>query len=100
MGNITKKLSECVSGIKGSWSASMAHSYRLGLVTWGYQARILVETDICHRGCAYTVLQTVQRHGVYSADYGTVHYKEPWKSFEIRVGRSPGFGLPSVAILP
>ena len=25
--------------------------------------------DICHRGCAYTVLQTVQRHGVYSAVY-------------------------------
>ena len=32
--------------------------------------------------------------------YGTVHYKEPLKSFEIRVGHSPGFGLPSVAILP
>ena len=29
----------------------------------------------------------------------TVHYKEPLKSFEIRVGHSPGFGLPSVAIL-
>ena len=29
-----------------------------------------------------------------------VHYKEPLKSFEIRVGHSPGFGLPSVAILP
>ena len=78
----------------------MAHSYRLGLVTWGYQVRIPVGTDICHRGCAYTVLQTVQRHGVYSAAYGTVHYKEPLKSFEIRVGHSPGFGLPSVAILP
>ena len=80
--------------------APMAHSYRLGLVTWGYQVRIPVGTDICHRGCAYTVLQTVQRHGVYSAAYGTVHYKEPLKSFEIRVGHSPGFGLPSVAILP
>ena len=51
----------------------------------------------CHR--AYTVLQTVQRHGLYSAAYGTVHYKEPSKSIEIRVGHSPGFGLPSVAIL-
>ena len=80
--------------------APMAHSYRLGLVTWGYQVRIPVGTDICHRGCAYTVLQTVQRHGVYSAAYGTVHYKEPLKSFEIRVGHSPGFGLPPVAILP
>ena len=34
-----------------------------------------------HRSCAYTVLQTVQRHRVYSAAYGTVHYKEPLKSF-------------------
>ena len=78
----------------------MAHSYRLGLVTWEYQVRIPVGPDICHRGCAYTVLQTVQSHGVYSAAYGTMHYKEPLKSFEIRVGHSPGFGLPSVAILP
>ena len=80
--------------------APIAHSYRLGLVTWGYQVRIPVGTDICHRGCAYTVLQNVQRHGVYSAAYGTMHYKEPLKSFKIRVGHSPGFGLPSVAILP
>ena len=78
----------------------MAHSYRLGLVTWGYQVRIPVGTDVCHRGCAYTEFQAVQRHGVYSAAYGTVHYKEPLKSFEIGLGHSPGFGLPSVAILP
>ena len=57
-------------------------------------------SDICHRDCAYTELQTVQKNGVYSAVYGTVHYKEPLKSFEIRVGHSPGFWLPSVAILP
>ena len=72
----------------------------LVLVTWGYQVRIPGSPDICHRGCAYTVLQTVQRHSVYSAAYGTVHYKEPLKSFKRRVGHSPGFGLPSVAILP
>ena len=76
----------------------MAHSYRLGLVTWRYLIRIPVGTDICHHGCAYTVLQTVQSPGVYSAAYGTVHYKEPLKSFEIRVGQ--GFEPPSVAILP
>ena len=38
-----------------------------------------------------------------NATVGTVHYKhdkEPLKSFEIKVGYSPGFGLPSVAILP
>ena len=80
----------------------MAHSYRLGLVIWRYQVRIPVEPDICHRGCVYTVLQNVQRPGVYSAAYSrpTVHYKKPLKSFEIRVGHSPGFGLLSVAILP
>ena len=78
----------------------MAHSYRLGLVAWRYQIRISVGPDICHRGCIYTVLQTVQRPGVYSAVYGTVHYKEPLESFEIKVGHSLGFGLPSVAILP
>ena len=66
----------------------MAHSYRLGLVTWRYQVRIPG-----HRGCAYTVPQIVQRPGVYSAAYGTVHYKEPLKSFEIRVGQSSGFLL-------
>ena len=78
----------------------MAHSYRLGLITWRYHVRISVRSDICRRGCAYSVLQTVQMPGVYSAAYGTVHYKEPLKSFEIRVGHSPGFGLPSVAKLP
>ena len=46
------------------------------------------------------MLQTVQRHGVYSAAYGTVHYKKTLKSFEIRVGHSSDFGLLSVAILP
>ena len=37
---------------------------------------------------------------MYNTAHGTVHYKEPLKSFEIRVGHSPGFGLLSVAILP
>ena len=32
-----------------------------------YQVRIPVGPDIFYRGCAYTVLQIVQRHGVYSA---------------------------------
>ena len=51
------------------------------------------------RGCAYTVFQTVQRHRVYSSAYGTVHYKEPLKSFEIRVGHSLAFGLHYVAMI-
>ena len=77
----------------------MAHSYRLGLITWRYQVRVPVWKDICRRGCAYTVLQTVKRPGVYSAACGTVHYKERLKSFEMRVRHSPGLGFPSVAIL-
>ena len=39
----------------------MAHSYRLGLVTWRYQVRIPVEPDICHRGY----------ESVYSLSLGT-----------------------------
>ena len=85
-----------VPSTKRKWPAPMAHSYRLELVTWRYQ----VWSDIGHRGYAYTVHQTVQMSGVYSAAYGTVHYEEPSKSFEIRVGHSSGFGLSSVAILP
>ena len=54
------------------------------IIAWRYQVRIPVGPDICHRGCAYTVLQTVQRLGMYSAAYGTVHYKEPLKSLEIK----------------
>ena len=41
--------------------------------------------DISQCGCAYTMLQTVQRPGVYSAAYGTVHFEEPLKLFEISV---------------
>ena len=78
--------------------APMAHSYRLGPGTWRYQGQTPVGPDICHRGCAYTVIPTVRRYGVYSVVYGTLHYKEHLKSFEKRVGYSPG--LPDVAILP
>ena len=47
-------------------------------------------------GVHNTVLQTVQMHRVYSAAYGILHYEEPLKSFEISVGHSPGFEVPSV----
>ena len=50
-------------------------------------------SNICHRGCAYTVIQTVQGHGVCSAVYGTVQDKEPLKSFKIRVAHGPGLGF-------
>ena len=39
--------------------------------------------DVRHRVCAYTELQTVQRPGMRSAVCGTVHYKEPLKSFDM-----------------
>ena len=63
--------------------APMAHSYRPELVAWRYQIRIPLGPDICRRGCAYTVLQIVQRPGMYSAAYGTALYKEPLKSCAI-----------------
>ena len=49
--------------------------------------------------CIYSA-QNCSNACIYSAVCGTVYYKEPLKSFEIRVGHSPGFGLPSVAIFP
>ena len=72
-----------ILGMVGNWPAPMAHSYRLGLVTWGYKVRIPVGTDISHRGCAYTMLQTVQRHGEYTAAHGIVRYSQgPFSKFQ------------------
>ena len=51
------------------------------VLTGACMVRIPFGLDICNHSCAYTVLQTVQRHGVYNAAYDTVHYKEPLKSF-------------------
>ena len=46
------------------------------------EVQIPTGSDVCHWGCVFTVIQTVQRPGVYSAVYGTVHNKEPLKSFD------------------
>ena len=78
--------------------APLAHSIRLWLETKRYLVRIPVGSGDCHQGSAYTVLETFQRHGVCSAVYGTVQYKEPL-GHSIRVGHSPDFGPPSVAVL-
>ena len=59
----------------------------------------MVEHISCYTGTRCMLLQTVQMHGVYSALYDTVHYEEPLKSCENRVGHSPYFGLHFVAIL-
>ena len=48
-------------------------------------ARMQAGSDVRHRGCAYPVLQTVQRPGVCSSA-GIVHYKEPLKSLDKRAG--------------
>ena len=79
----------CYTGVTYNGGLSpKAHSYRLGLVTWGYQVRIPVELDI--------VIVVVHIR------YSKLFHKESLKSFEIRlrVGHCPGFGLPSVAIFP
>ena len=60
----------------------MAHLIPLWLETQSYWVQILVGSAVSHRGCSYTVLQTVQRHGVCSDVYSTVHYKEPLKLFD------------------
>ena len=62
--------------------ALLSHSVRLCHETQRYCFRIPAGSNVCHRGCAYTVLLTVQRNGVCSAVYGAVHYKEPLKSFD------------------
>ena len=60
----------------------MAHLVQLWLENQRYWFRILVGSDVYHRGCAYIVLQTVQRPGVRSVVYVIKHYKEPLKSFD------------------
>ena len=76
-------------------AVSMAHSILMWLETQSYCVQILVGSDVTHRGCTYTVRQTVQRNKVCSDVYGTVHYKEPLKLFESRA-----LSLHSFAILP
>ena len=78
--------------------ARMAHSVRLWLETRRYWARIPVGSDGCYRGCAYTVLRTVQKTGVCSALYGAVYYqawyyKEPFKSYDKCPRHSPDLGF-------
>ena len=60
----------------------MAHSVRLWLETRELLGSNPGGSDVCYRGCAYTVLQTVQMSGVCSDVYGTVHYKESLKLFD------------------
>ena len=81
-----------------AYSRPHGSSVSLGFVTWVYRARIQIifEIVVVHIQCSKlfegmecTVLPMVH-----------VHYKKPLKSFEIGVGRSPGFGFLSIVILP
>ena len=63
------------------------------VVAGNSEVRIPAGSDICQRGCAYTVLQTVQRPGVYSAVYNTVRYKEPLTSVDKSTGIFPAAGF-------
>ena len=78
----------------------MSHSIRSWFKTQKYCVQIPAESDVCHRGCAYTVLKTGQWPGVCGVVYGTVYYKEPLKSFDKNRTSSADFGPPSVAVLP
>ena len=73
--------------------------YKAGPHSVKVVVRITSASDVCHRGCAYAVFQTVHRPGLCSVVDGTVHYNNPLKLFE-RVENSPELGLSSVAILP
>ena len=79
--NINRVLNKFVC-VWNNEAVSMAHLILLWLETKSYWVQILVGSDVSHRGCFYTVLQTVQRHGVCSDVYGTVHYKEPLELFD------------------
>ena len=51
------------------WSAPMAPSVRLWLETQRYWVRIPVGSNIRQRGCAFTVLETIQKPGQYCLWY-------------------------------
>ena len=63
---------------------------RLWLETQRYLVRILARLEVCHRGCAYTVFQTVQRSGVCSDVCGTTcDAILPWKRRKAIITHSP-----------
>ena len=76
-----KQQSQCTSR-----NSSIVHMSRRVRARWletqRYWVRIPVGVDVCRRGCAHTVLQTVQRPAVCCAGYGSVHDKEPFKSLD------------------
>ena len=94
--NTTAKHSCSLTPYIQTWPAQMAHSHRL----WFEILRIPAGWDVSHRGCVYAEVQTVQRIGVCSAGYGTVHYKEPARLFKKSRAYSPDFMFPPVVILP
>ena len=73
------------TGLDGSFVSTGACNLYVGTRLESRSGRIFTIV-VVHN----TVLQTIQRPVVYSAAYGTVYYKKPLKSFEIRVRHSPG----------
>ena len=61
-------------GPDGSFVSTRAFNLEVLL----YQVPIMVVPDICHRGCAYAVLQTVQRNKVNSAAMALCTIKNLW----------------------
>ena len=81
-------MGECLAcvGLRLSIMYSGTGAHVPGLVssfeTQRYWAQIPVDLIYVIGGCAYKVLQTVQKPGVCSAVFGTVHYKAPLNSFK------------------
>ena len=74
--SITYKAYVCVCLLLADTSDSFGP-----FVTLRVWVQIQAESYACHRGYAYTVLQTVQIPGVCSAFCGNMHYNEPLNSF-------------------
>ena len=56
-------------------------AYQITLACCGEVTKSMARLPVA-TGCAYTVPQIGQRPEICSAVYGTVHCKEPWKSFD------------------
>ena len=102
--NLTASTLECASSSQGKSKHKSANCKLKGFSCIHVYINNWFES---RSGCIFVIVvvhiqgsKTVQMHGVYRNFFGTVHFKESSKSFEIRVGHSLGFGLSFVAILP
>ena len=68
--------------------APMVHSVRLSHETQRYWVQIPAGSDVCHRGFAYKVLESVNRHGVCSAVCTVRAEQEQSRAEQSRAGQS------------